>query len=628
MSLNGIDIASYQSTLVPSKMTTTDFIIIKATQGKSYTNPYFKSHYEAAKAAGKLLGIYHYIDGSGADAEAIYFVNAVKSVNGIGNAILAVDEESNQNAKFGNATYVKQLMDKIYSLTGIKPFLYISHSIAGNYNNIQSAGYPLWGAQYANMNTTNYQSSPWEDGKDWGKWGNKPLIRQYSSMGRITGYSGNLDLDIFYGTKDDWKKWANVNKSTSTSSSSTNTSTSTSNKETTTVSVNFSNYYNKISNSGGDQYGNIRGGKAGDNNGREWEVRNWYSYPWDCIIRHPDDKTRELIAELAIEAANNNKIGYDQYERQTYWNQLVKAKYRPSKITTACEADCSAGVIANVKAVGYLLGNSKLKNLTSTYTGNMEVGFKAAGFKILTDSKYLTSTAYLLPGDILLNRSHHTATNLGIGSQTGYRQIGSPDPTAGKTIDQLAQEVIDGKWGVGDYRKNALGSKYSAVQAKVDELLNQKNNGTTTTTKKNIEEIAKEVLANKWGTGDERKNALIKAGYNYDAVQAKVNELLKSNNSTTIPITTKKATVPAYKGGTYSKTVVRQGVVNVNILNIRCQPGTQYANLVSYPTLTKGTKVGVCVQTKTATGNWYYIKITGNKGEKYGFASSAYITLV
>lgn len=92
MGLNGIDIASYQKTLVPSQMTSTDFIIIKATQGNSYLNPTFKIQYQQTKAAGKLLGIYHYIDGTGVDAEANYFVNAVKSVNGIGEAILAVDE--------------------------------------------------------------------------------------------------------------------------------------------------------------------------------------------------------------------------------------------------------------------------------------------------------------------------------------------------------------------------------------------------------------------------------------------------------------------------------------------------------------------------------------------------------
>jgi GH25 family lysozyme M1 (1,4-beta-N-acetylmuramidase) len=308
MALNGIDIASYQKTLVPAQMTTTDFIIIKATQGNSYLNPTFKTQYQQAKAAGKLLGIYHYIDGSGADAEANYFVNAVKSVGGIGEAILAVDQESGQNSAWGNITYVKQLMDKIYSLTGVKPFIYVQHSAAAVYNNIQAAGYPLWGAQYANYNQTNYQSSPWRDGKNWGNWGADPKIRQYSSAGRIPGYAGNLDLDLFYGTKEDWKNYAKSGKTTTATATSTTTTTSSKGS----VSVDFNNYYNKVSNSGGDERWGIRGGAAGDQTGHEWEIKAWYSYPWNCVLRYPDAKVRELIAELSIEAANNNNIGYDQ----------------------------------------------------------------------------------------------------------------------------------------------------------------------------------------------------------------------------------------------------------------------------------------------------------------------------
>ena len=49
----------------------------------------------------------------------------------------------------------------------------------------------------------------------------------------------------------------------------------------------------------------------------------------------------------------------------------------------------------------------------------------------------------------------------------------------------------------------------------------------TTTTKKSVTTIAKEVIAGKWGNGAERKKKLAAAGYDYNAVQKKVNELLK-----------------------------------------------------------------------------------------------------
>ena len=89
-----------------------------------------------------------------------------------------------------------------------------------------------------------------------------------------------------------------------------------------------------------------------------------------------------------------------------------------------------------------------------------------------------------------------------------------------KPIATVAKEVIDGKWGVGESRKTALtkaGYDYAAVQKKVNEILS----------KNAIETLAKEVIAGKWGTGNARKSALTKAGYDYAAVQKKVNELLK-----------------------------------------------------------------------------------------------------
>ena len=73
---------------------------------------------------------------------------------------------------------------------------------------------------------------------------------------------------------------------------------------------------------------------------------------------------------------------------------------------------------AIVKGAGYRLKNEKLKNVsTACYTGNLRAALKAAGFKVLTDKKYLTSDAYLLEGDILLNDGAHVATNLTNGAK-------------------------------------------------------------------------------------------------------------------------------------------------------------------------------------------------------------------
>lgn len=88
-----------------------------------------------------------------------------------------------------------------------------------------------------------------------------------------------------------------------------------------------------------------------------------------------------------------------------------------------------------------------------------------------------------------------------------------------KSVDTLAQEVIIGKWGNGDERKKRLtesGYDYAAVQKRVDELF-------TAQTKKSNKEIAKEVIRGDWGNGDNRKKRLREAGYNPSAIQRIVN---------------------------------------------------------------------------------------------------------
>lgn len=92
-----------------------------------------------------------------------------------------------------------------------------------------------------------------------------------------------------------------------------------------------------------------------------------------------------------------------------------------------------------------------------------------------------------------------------------------------KDVTTVAKEVIAGKWGSGDERKKKLtaaGYNYDTVQKKVNELLK-------TRTKKSVAEVAKEVVSGKWGNGADRKKKLEAAGYNYAEVQKEVNKLLK-----------------------------------------------------------------------------------------------------
>lgn len=96
------------------------------------------------------------------------------------------------------------------------------------------------------------------------------------------------------------------------------------------------------------------------------------------------------------------------------------------------------------------------------------------------------------------------------------------EPAPKKSVDEIAKEVLDGKWGNGDERIKKLkeaGYDPDAIQKKVNELL---------APKKSIDEVANEVIDGLWGSGDTRKKKLTDAGYDYTAVQKKVNQLLKA----------------------------------------------------------------------------------------------------
>ncbi len=104
-----------------------------------------------------------------------------------------------------------------------------------------------------------------------------------------------------------------------------------------------------------------------------------------------------------------------------------------------------------------------------------------------------------------------------------------------KSVETLAKEVIAGKWGNGATRKQKLtaaGYDYAAVQSRVDELMGKttkttEKTATKTTAKKSVETLAKEVIAGKWGNGVTRRQKLTAAGYDYSAIQKRVNELMK-----------------------------------------------------------------------------------------------------
>lgn len=203
--MNGIDIASYQ-TGIDLSVVPCDFVIVKATEGVNYTNPDFSRAYTQAKEQNKLIGIYHYANGAGATAEADYYLSVVG--DRVGDAILVLDWEQGGNRAFGNVSYAKQWLDRIYAQTKVRPLIYMSKSVTYGYDwSAVAPNHGLWVAQYADTNPTNYQSNPWTDTNGYGAW-SSPVIFQYTSTGRLSGWSGNLDLNLAYMDATAWAKYA------------------------------------------------------------------------------------------------------------------------------------------------------------------------------------------------------------------------------------------------------------------------------------------------------------------------------------------------------------------------------------------------------------------------------------
>lgn len=173
----------------------------------------------------------------------------------------------------------------------------------------------------------------------------------------------------------------------------------------------------RIGHASSDERGKAYSGAAGDQTGREVCTRNWYSSPWNLVLRCTDEAKVEKMARACEQACANNNIGYDQYQRNTLLTQAKAKGWDLSKITTKCECDCSSLMTVCAQCAGidipYTGGNAP-------YTGNMKEKFISTGaFVALTESKYLTNDRYLKRGDILVKTSGHTAMALTNGAKAG-----------------------------------------------------------------------------------------------------------------------------------------------------------------------------------------------------------------
>lgn len=199
--LLGVDISNHQAGINIAGLGA-DFIIVMATQGDWFTNTHFNEQVNAALALGVPVGAYHYVDGSGVEAEVGHFLAAIGEYRD--RVFLAVDWEAGQNDAWGDDEYLRALVMGLRARIGGRRVLLYASSGVYPRDVAAATDSVRWVAQYASDDPVGWDANPWTDGT----WTTDGAIHQYTGTGRLPGYGGNLDLNVFHGDENDL--WALV----------------------------------------------------------------------------------------------------------------------------------------------------------------------------------------------------------------------------------------------------------------------------------------------------------------------------------------------------------------------------------------------------------------------------------
>ena len=210
----------------------------------------------------------------------------------------------------------------------------------------------------------------------------------------------------------------------------------------------------KIGQASRDERGKYSGGIAGDQDGKEVAIREWYSRPWNKVLRCKDVAKAEKIAVAMEKACKNNCIGYDQSQRTTLYSLAKSNGWRIEDIKTPCETDCSALVAVCINAAGVNISGD-------IYTGNEAKALLQTGeFELLSAPKYLMTDEYLKRGDILLYEFHHTAIALQDGRKAEKTKPTQVEYPLGWNVSS------DGQWWYADTPQSVIAGRWAYINGR------------------------------------------------------------------------------------------------------------------------------------------------------------------
>lgn len=432
MSRIGIDVSSYQGVIDWKKVKADgiEFAILKIIKKDLNPDKHFENNWTGCTNAGMPIhGVYNYSYATTVSKAKSDATEVLKILNGRKVKVCMDVEDVCLKGLGSKLIDIIDAYAEVITAAGLEFFVYTGLSFYNSY--IKPYGgvkYPLWIAKYY-QNTGSFVET------------NKPDVPgmigwQFTSKGKVDGISGNVDMNVWYEeiTIEEERKIE--------------------------MSV-------KIGHASIDERKKIKGGAAGDQTGGELCIRTWYNKPWDLVLRPKSKTLAEKSAKACEQACSNNKIGYDQNQRNTLYTQARKVDFDLSKITTACECDCSSLMhvcaLAGGANITYGANGAATINMKSKFTLNGE-------YEVLTASKYLTSDKYLKRGDILLKEGSHTVMVLEDGSAVSKKET-----TTTNTYYTLKEFVKDVQKATGAKVDGIAGSETIKKTVTVSAKKNRKH---------------------------------------------------------------------------------------------------------------------------------------------------------
>jgi len=185
----GADVSHHQGPIDWDKVKASgrlDFVICKATEGRTWVDPEFSRNWAKIKRIGALRGAYHFVRAnSDPILQARHFVKTVKPT---ATDLLVADVEKTDGKTPAQVVEVaRKFLAEVHRLHGREPMLYSYDKFIPA---LWDLPYPRWRARYSTQEPT----KPWR-------------IWQYTSKGSVPGISGNVDLNWFSGTRETCRRW-------------------------------------------------------------------------------------------------------------------------------------------------------------------------------------------------------------------------------------------------------------------------------------------------------------------------------------------------------------------------------------------------------------------------------------